>query len=323
MLLVVLGHAIQYTIKDGCFDNYLWNLIYSFHMPAFVAISGYLAYRGDKQEVAELGGQLLRRFRQLFIPFLFWSYLKYLITPPYTLKEAIYIFVYPDGGAFWFLYALFFIVSIFIAMKWLAKKLRIKEWITEITAAVILVGLMVVLDLRLFGFQFIAYYFLFYLIGYYYHKHDNKIRSNIWLGLLLSVVWLFLGSFWSMHEPPVFLEGVSFVPVVLIQHGYRFITAAMAILAILILAPKFINGKGILYAAIVNFGQESLGVYPTHIILMPYLLSLSMSLLPGTSITWRIVILFVTTTIMAYLLVKLLSKNQITARVFLGRINKS
>lgn len=36
MILVVLGHAIQSSLGDACFQNHLWNLIYSFHMPAFM-----------------------------------------------------------------------------------------------------------------------------------------------------------------------------------------------------------------------------------------------------------------------------------------------
>lgn len=31
-------------------NNYLWNLIYSFHMPAFMAISGFLAYRPNLKQ---------------------------------------------------------------------------------------------------------------------------------------------------------------------------------------------------------------------------------------------------------------------------------
>lgn len=45
MLLVILGHAIQSVLGVDCDSNHLWNLIYSFHMPAFMAISGWLAYR--------------------------------------------------------------------------------------------------------------------------------------------------------------------------------------------------------------------------------------------------------------------------------------
>ncbi len=45
IVLVVLGHAIQETLKGGCFDNHLWNYIYSFHMAAFMAVSGFLSFR--------------------------------------------------------------------------------------------------------------------------------------------------------------------------------------------------------------------------------------------------------------------------------------
>ncbi len=45
IVLVVMGHAIQETLKNGCFDNHLWNYIYSFHMAAFMAVSGFLSYR--------------------------------------------------------------------------------------------------------------------------------------------------------------------------------------------------------------------------------------------------------------------------------------
>ena len=45
MLLVVMGHAIQYCMNAGeCESNYWWNLIYSFHMPAFMALSGFVNF---------------------------------------------------------------------------------------------------------------------------------------------------------------------------------------------------------------------------------------------------------------------------------------
>ena len=48
ILLVILGHAIQRVLVDECFSNHIWNIIYSFHMPAFMAISGYLTYGKEK-----------------------------------------------------------------------------------------------------------------------------------------------------------------------------------------------------------------------------------------------------------------------------------
>lgn len=46
ILTVILGHAIQYCLPDGlCEVNYWWKLIYSFHMAAFIAISGFVNYK--------------------------------------------------------------------------------------------------------------------------------------------------------------------------------------------------------------------------------------------------------------------------------------
>lgn len=48
MLLVILGHAIQTVMPEACYQSHIWNLIYSFHMPAFMAVSGYFAYRANR-----------------------------------------------------------------------------------------------------------------------------------------------------------------------------------------------------------------------------------------------------------------------------------
>lgn len=39
IILVVIGHAIQFCMPSECEHNHLWNIIYSFHMPAFMAVS--------------------------------------------------------------------------------------------------------------------------------------------------------------------------------------------------------------------------------------------------------------------------------------------
>ena len=45
IFMVVLGHCLQYTLPDNeRYSNTLFIMIYSMHMPLFVAISGYLFY---------------------------------------------------------------------------------------------------------------------------------------------------------------------------------------------------------------------------------------------------------------------------------------
>lgn len=54
ILTVILGHAIQYCLPDGlCEVNYWWKLIYSFHMAAFIAISGFVNYNPKRDVVKE------------------------------------------------------------------------------------------------------------------------------------------------------------------------------------------------------------------------------------------------------------------------------
>ena len=46
ILLVVLGHAVQFNDTEHYANSILFRFIYSFHMPLFFFISGYLACRG-------------------------------------------------------------------------------------------------------------------------------------------------------------------------------------------------------------------------------------------------------------------------------------
>lgn len=68
IILVVIGHAIQY-----CLPTYEMNIsfrfIYSFHMPLFFFVSGYLANRGRWDS-----NVIRRRAIQLLIPFAAWAF---------------------------------------------------------------------------------------------------------------------------------------------------------------------------------------------------------------------------------------------------------
>ena len=70
MILVILGHAIQSSLGDACFHNHVWNIIYSFHMPAFMAISGWFAFSVTSKSI-NVGALCKRRFNQLMVPYLF------------------------------------------------------------------------------------------------------------------------------------------------------------------------------------------------------------------------------------------------------------
>lgn len=75
ILLVVLGHSIQWHVKD--FDNnILFRIIYSFHMPLFMFISGYLAFGRIKAFDIRY---IYKKFKGLIIPCVAWYLLNYLM----------------------------------------------------------------------------------------------------------------------------------------------------------------------------------------------------------------------------------------------------
>lgn len=97
IMLVVLGHAIQNTLGDACETNHLWNIIYSFHMPAFMAVSGYVAFRPDTKWVGQFVCQTIwRRFRQLVVPFILWSIISQLVGERIDVEKLGLYILYPD-----------------------------------------------------------------------------------------------------------------------------------------------------------------------------------------------------------------------------------
>ena len=119
MVLVILGHVIQSSISDYQ-HNVLFRLIYSFHMPLFFLISGYLTYKG------KYDGKLVpKRFVQCIIPFISWAFLLPILeTGIWDLSRTENILLYPDNGL-WFLYNLFFYcVMVSLSERWASVKLK-------------------------------------------------------------------------------------------------------------------------------------------------------------------------------------------------------
>jgi len=116
IILVVIGHSIQYQVAN--FDaNPIFESIYSFHMPLFMFISGYINCTPEKEKHYD-SIWLKKRFDALVIPFLAWMILPYIFTHQWSdfpgyIKRVI---ISPDN-ANWFLWVLF-LNSLFFYFAW-------------------------------------------------------------------------------------------------------------------------------------------------------------------------------------------------------------
>ncbi len=115
-ILVILGHVIQFA--NANFDESpLFKFIYSFHMPLFMFISGYLYFNAN--QVTESKNKLKKRCEALLVPFFAWTVISVSTSLIYSYwsgfevlssaKEMIInIILYPDSSL-WFLWVLFYV----------------------------------------------------------------------------------------------------------------------------------------------------------------------------------------------------------------------
>lgn len=316
ILLVVLGHAIQYTLRNGCYTNHLWNVIYSFHMPAFMAVSGFLAYRvgGGKLSAWQT---IWRRFQQLIVPYLSWTFLLAAIGGYFKVERIQEMLLYPDKGL-WFLWALFFISAIFTLCEWLSKKTKIsQEWIVA-TVGLLLVACMIAFKTSFLAIQYIAYYFLFYAGAYYFHKYYDKLVSvKGWFIVLIVALWGIFAWFWKMQEAPVFLSWIP-MPLTIVNYLFRFVTATLAIYVLFVEAPKLLDSEKFWNKPFVILGKLSLGVYSVNFLVLGNIVPRLK--VTGMSDGMTILLAFVLGSLCAWGIVGILSNWKVTARLLLGKV---
>lgn len=143
ILFVVIGHK---TDPYGFINRFA----YSFHMPLFFIISGYLI-NTDKYSMGEY---TVKRFLRLMLPYIAWSVYSFipLVISHGDLKSFIFGFLYSSGKVSemsggiiadmpWFLQCLFFAELLFTGLMKLLKKTRIRtQFLFPVFVVLALIG---------------------------------------------------------------------------------------------------------------------------------------------------------------------------------------
>lgn len=318
ILLVVFAHCIANVIgNDAANENYLWRLIYSFHMPAFMAVSGYVSYKAGR--AGDLIFGICRRFSQVMVPFMTWSIVLFICSRNVV---HLYDYILMPNTSYWFLWALFFIVVIFNICDRLACEIHLMQEVAIVIMTVILIGLQMILpNSKLFGFEYIAYYFIYYSMGYYLHKYGRLVPSKKWVLVGLALLWFVLGSFWQARDVPIFIQWIHFLPSTILNVGYRILTATIFIIMMLGQFQKYkCTGKG--WQLLQEFGKVSLGIYTIHMVLKDLLVKMLPEYLSVMAQFTVIFILFILLSLLSLWTVRLLGKNKFASIWLLGRSKK-
>ncbi|MDB5159086.1 MAG: hypothetical protein JWR50_3793 [Mucilaginibacter sp.] len=205
IFLVVAGHFIQYNTIDPV-HNSLFAIIYSFHMPLFMFLSGYIAYKTITENIFNSYLKFIKKKGiTILLPFFSWP----LIISPFFLKKAfnydpiktlITIVKAPTGGL-WFLWFLFFITIIysgFIALTSLTKRKNI--YIDTFFFLFILTGVYSIKYLNIINYidSFTLYVFFFF-IGVFVSKYEN-FRAILFNNYVFSFCLIFFAVLCSLYE---------------------------------------------------------------------------------------------------------------------------
>ncbi|MFT3703318.1 MAG: acyltransferase family protein [Agriterribacter sp.] len=199
IFLVVFGHSIQNnTVESDKQPLFVW--LYSFHMPLFMFISGYIAGKSTHiNSLSDYGIFLKKRVISLLIPYFVWPLLvhNFFFKKNDTLDFATQGWkLITQWNSLWYLWFLFFLLICYSLFYIASRKLNKKNiiLIDVIIASSIAALLYVIKPLGLFiSSSSFLLYFLFLFSGVFAYKYSiiSNVLLNQWIfsiSLLLFIV---------------------------------------------------------------------------------------------------------------------------------------
>lgn len=311
ILLVVMGHIIQFNGITT--NNPIFEFIYSFHMPLFFAVSGYITQkvtyiRNIKQYISFVKKKCI----SLIIPLLTWSLIvdRFFFTEKWKILNWVDIQNVIISPGLWFLKVLFVILCLYGIFNWINKKIRINPTINFLISIIpVIILSLFLIYLNLMEINLIMFSFAFYLgvILSQYTIIEQFCLKTITYSVAL-VIFMILSTHWAFNGN-------------YIDDAFKFIISSAAFVSLLnfftrIELPIFIKHT------LQLFGKYSLAIY----VIQFYLCRFSSQQMGINENTINPIILFIITTIIAipicYICVaiaKMIETNKLLNFLMLGK----
>ena len=212
IFLVVWGHSIQmgFGYEYGEAGLYMWDVIYraiySFHMPLFMAISGYLFYYSYKKAFKEV---ISSRLKSIGIPYLTYCTIFVLsLVPSFEMggAESAILETYKNG--FWFLTSVL-LNCLIVSIVTLFSRSR-----TIITFVLFLVDVLLLFVNENYLYKTHNFMFTCFIVGYLYNMCFSRpltFNKTKWYGTVIcSIAFLICVSFFH-DELYVYTSGVCII----------------------------------------------------------------------------------------------------------------
>lgn len=121
IILVVCGHIIQFNWTNAIDSHPVYMWIYSFHMPLFIFISGFLINHTNQKRTILIGPFIIRKIKVLVIPYIVWTFIIWPMLDGGAWGATLMQFVNPNAR-YWFVYVLFWLCVIYVFCEWGYRK---------------------------------------------------------------------------------------------------------------------------------------------------------------------------------------------------------
>ena len=185
IVLVVLGHVITAIDNENIFNHAVMGLIYVFHMPLFILISGYLTKNPETQSSRDLWRGVFNLFISLIIFQFIYSIVRYSVTG-ISIWTTMKNFPY---GILWYLMCLIYWRIIFY---YTPKAIRNNHWLHLGIALTISILCGLSHLGHLLSIQRAMNFYFFFLLGYYYRQGvlNHQWWRNNALHLITAIILL-------------------------------------------------------------------------------------------------------------------------------------
>ena len=205
IILVILGHSFSFT-KFNLLDKekyfiyyYIFNFIYSFHMPLFFIVAGFLSNKEYKIE-----SFYISKTKRLLIPYIFINIVDYIPRHLFSNfvnnnSNSLIRVVFYSGVATWFVYTLFMIFLIFpILDKFIFRK--DKYYLFLYFLLVINTLDLEIFNVNIFTLNRIVFYLTYFYFGYILKNYYNKFQKNKYFNNNFIFIILIIFSFCFLYR---------------------------------------------------------------------------------------------------------------------------
>lgn len=305
ILLVVLGHAVQKNTPD--FDNLTFRIIYSFHMPLFMFLSGCVAKYNNAQT-------LTKNITRLVVPFLAWYFLvgypvQWALTGqlPDFVAYAYALFKSPDVGL-WFLWVLYLCHCALYLVTTVHHR-----W--GIVPAVIVFLVIELAPVRVLGYGLFAWHIVFFTAGFLFIKYKDRLVKYRYPILAIAVItYALLFPYWQFVSNDRVLNAIAGFPAFITGHPrflyiFRYAVAFSGITIVLGIVHFLIRIKSI-SRTLALAGLYTLEIYVSH--------QLFLGLQFGETMWQRVVTCFVIALSLSLVVAFVLKKIPVVKTLFYG-----